>query len=628
MTEARIRIVFADGKEKRIDLKPGRTLIGRGDGNDIRLRHPSISRTHCEIVHEDDGYVIRDLGSLNGTTVGEQPADGVLLRDGDRIVAGDFTILFEDESAPYARFCDVEIDEEPFSLPADSISLGLDNIVATMARDLNAILKVTAKINAVHDVEELQKALLSEIFEVVPAGSGAIILVDSDFGFAEVVGLDRGRTGGHVNVSRTMINRVLQDRTVILANDIISDARESTPESLAVAGVSSLLCVPMYLFEKVVGAIYLSTSSEAETFDESHLRFMTAIAPIASVAIENARNFSSLQIENVRLKAETLLERNMIGESASMKEVYGFIAKAAPSEATILIEGESGTGKELAARAIVVNSQRKEEPLVIINCATLTENLLESELFGHEKGSFTGATAQKKGKVEIAHGGTLFLDEIGELPLSLQAKLLRVIQERELERIGGVQRIPVDVRIIAATNRDLEEEVKNGTFRQDLFYRLNVMKLRMPPLRERTSDVMVLAETFLNDYARKNGRQLKGFSEKARDMMLRHEYPGNVRELENAIERAVILSSGEWIAAEDLPEEFHRGSGSAGDPSVEIVPLQEGIRSKKKQMIIEAFQKANGSYVDTAKILDVHPNYLHRLIKSLDIKSELEDLSG
>jgi Nif-specific regulatory protein len=624
MTKARIRIVFSDGKEKKVDLKADRTLIGRGDENDIRLRHPSISRTHCEILRDNENYFITDLGSLNGTTVGGVPAERTLLRSGDRIGAGDFTIVFEDVDAPETRFCDVEIDEEPFSLPADAISMGLDNIVATMARDLNAILKVTAKINSVHDVEELQKALLSEIFEVVPAGSGAIILVDSDLGFAEIVGLDRGRTGGLVNVSRTMINRVLKDRTVVLANDIISDERDSKPESLAIAGVSSLLCVPMYLFDKVVGVIYLSTIYEAETFDESHLRFMTAIAPIASLAIENARNFSSLQIENVRLKAETLLERNMIGESAAMQEVYGFIAKAAPSDATILIEGESGTGKELAAQAIVVNSARRDKPLVIINCATLTENLLESELFGHEKGAFTGALAQKKGKIEIAHGGTLFLDEIGELPMPLQAKLLRVIQERELERIGSIQKITVDVRIIAATNRDLETEVRNGTFRQDLFYRLNVMKLRLPPLRERTSDVMPLAEAFLSDYSQKNGRSLKGFSEKARAMMLRYEYPGNVRELENAVERAVILSSGEWIASEDLPEEFHRVSGETGDVE-ELVPLQEGVRIKKKQMIIEAFQKAKGSYVDTARILDVHPNYLHRLIKSLDIKSDLED---
>ncbi len=624
---ARIRITFADGKEKRIDLKDPRTMIGRGDDNDIRLRHPSISRKHFRIDLVDGRYVIDDLGSLNGTRVGDKPAENYELKDGDRISAGDFTMIFERPEERELRFCDVEIDDDgSLLLPDEFVSLDLDNVVASIARDLNAILKVAAKINAIHEVEELQKQLLNEVLEVVPAGSGAIILVDEDLGFADVVGLNRSGAPGNVHVSRTVINRVLTNKNVVLANDIANDSREARSESLAMAGVSSLLCVPMQLFERPHGVIYLSTSSADQSFDESHLRFMTAIASIASVAIENARNFANLQIENARLKTASSLEKQMLGESESMKRVYGFIAKAAPTEATVLIEGESGTGKELAAKAIVVNSKRKGCPFVVINCATLTESLLESELFGHEKGAFTGAVAQKKGRIEVADGGTLFLDEIGELPVSLQAKLLRVLQERELERIGGITKISVDVRIIAATNRDLEQEVKEGAFRQDLFYRLNVMKFRMPALRERRSDVMLLAEAFLREYSSRNDRNLRGFSAAAKDLLMNYEYPGNVRELENAVERAVILCSGEWIGPADLPDEFARDASpeSAGDG--ELVPLQEGVKIKKKQMIVEAFRKARGSYVDTAKILDVHPNYLHRLIKTLGIKEELEGL--
>jgi len=602
-------------------------MIGRGDDNDIRLRHPSISRKHFRIDLVDGRYVIDDLGSLNGTRVGDKPAENYELKDGDRISAGDFTMIFERPEERELRFCDVEIDDDgSLLLPDEFVSLDLDNVVASIARDLNAILKVAAKINAIHEVEELQKQLLNEVLEVVPAGSGAIILVDEDLGFADVVGLNRSGAPGNVHVSRTVINRVLTNKNVVLANDIANDSREARSESLAMAGVSSLLCVPMQLFERPHGVIYLSTSSADQSFDESHLRFMTAIASIASVAIENARNFANLQIENARLKTASSLEKQMLGESESMKRVYGFIAKAAPTEATVLIEGESGTGKELAAKAIVVNSKRKGCPFVVINCATLTESLLESELFGHEKGAFTGAVAQKKGRIEVADGGTLFLDEIGELPVSLQAKLLRVLQERELERIGGITKISVDVRIIAATNRDLEQEVKEGAFRQDLFYRLNVMKFRMPALRERRSDVMLLAEAFLREYSSRNDRNLRGFSAAAKDLLMNYEYPGNVRELENAVERAVILCSGEWIGPADLPDEFARDASpeSAGDG--ELVPLQEGVKIKKKQMIVEAFRKARGSYVDTAKILDVHPNYLHRLIKTLGIKEELEGL--
>lgn len=627
MTKARIRIVFSDGKEKVIDLRPGRTSIGRGDDNDVRLRHPSISRKHCVIEFVDDGFVIEDLGSLNGTFVGDSAAERTRLSDGDRITAGDFTMMFEDPAARKGKYCEVEIDEEDVVLPEDSISIEYDSAVSSMARDLNAILKVSAKINAIHDVEELQRHLLDEIFEVVPAGFGAIILVDRDLEIAEVVGRNRYVTPGPSHVSRTIVSRVMKQRTVILANDIVNDDREAKPESLALAGVSSLLCVPMFLFDKIIGVIYLSTVSESQVFDDGHMRFMTAIASISAVAIENARNFSSLRIENTILKTANSLEKNMIGESRAMNRVYGFIAKAAPTDATILIEGESGTGKELAAQAIVVNSRRRDKPFVVINCATLTESLLESELFGHEKGAFTGAVAQKKGKIEAADGGTIFLDEIGELPLPLQAKLLRVLQERELERVGGLASIGVDVRVIAATNRELEEEVRNGRFRQDLFYRLNVMKFSMPPLRERTGDILLLAEAFLTDYARKNERKLHGFSAKAKDVLLNYGYPGNVRELENAVERAVILSSGEWIAPEDLPEEMLRASTTVSDDEdAGVIPLQEGVRTKKKQMILEAFQQANGSYVDTAKILDVHPNYLHRLIKTLDIKDELESL--
>lgn len=626
MTEARIRITFSDGGEKRIDLKDTVTLIGRGDDNDIRLRHPSISRKHFSISVRDGSYIIDDLGSLNGTLVGDKPAENYELRDGDRITAGDFTMIFERPGERELRFCDVTIDNDSAELlPGEFVSLGLDNVVASIARDLTAILKITAKINSILDLEELQKELLNEVLEVAPAASGAIILVDDDGGLAEIVGINRSGGADQVHVSRTIINRVIEGHQVVMANDIAKDDREATPESLALAEVSSLLCVPMYLFDKIQGVIYLSTPATAESFDDSHVRFMTAIASIASVAIENARNFSSLQIENARLITANSLDRKMIGESDAMKEVYAFIAKAAPSEATILIEGESGTGKELAAQAIVVNSRRKDKPLVVINCATLTENLLESELFGHEKGSFTGAVAQKKGKIELADGGTLFLDEIGELPLQLQAKLLRVLQEKEVDRIGGISKIPVDVRVIAATNRDLDSEVREGNFRQDLFYRLNVMKFRMPALRERRSDVPILADAFLRDYAQKNDRQIRGFSESARELLLNYEYPGNVRELENMVERAVILSSGEWIGPDDFPSEMSKAVSEPASED-ELVPLQEGIRSKKRQMIMEAFRKAGGSYVETAKILDVHPNYLHRLIKTLDIKDELESI--
>jgi Nif-specific regulatory protein len=346
------------------------------------------------------------------------------------------------------------------------------------------------------------------------------------------------------------------------------------------------------------------------------------------VAIENVRQFDRLETENRFLREETLENRNMTGASEAMEKVFKFIAKAAPTDSTVLINGESGTGKELAARAIHENSRRKDKPFVAINCAALTETLLESELFGHEKGAFTGAVQQKKGKIEIAQSGTLFLDEIGEMAINLQAKLLRVLQEREFERVGGTRPIKADVRLVAATNRNLEEEVKTGNFRQDLFYRLNVVRFTMPALRERKEDIVLLAEKFAEKFSRQLNRRIRGISSKAKKLLLAYDFPGNVRELENAIERAVVLGSSEWILPEDLPENILENGESFPDkPETNAETYHEVVLETKKQLIRKAFKEAKGSYVEAAKLLDVHPNYLHRLIRNLNLKTELESQS-
>jgi len=274
------------------------------------------------------------------------------------------------------------------------------------------------------------------------------------------------------------------------------------------------------------------------------------------IIIRRALQEQKLIYENIDLRSklkETYRFENIIGVSGKMQEVFKKITKVAGSDATVLLRGESGTGKELIARAIHFQSKRKDKPLIEINCASIPENLLESELFGHEKGAFTGAYKQKKGKFEIADGGTLFLDEIGELPISLQAKLLRVLQEKRFTRVGGVENIEVNVRLIAATNADLEVLLKEGRFREDLYYRLNVIPIIVPPLRERPEDIGPLTDFFIEKYARKNNRQIKGISVEARELFLHYHWPGNVRELENAIENAVVMSESDLIQVDDLP---------------------------------------------------------------------------
>src|ERR1700678_2377449 len=310
----------------------------------------------------------------------------------------------------------------------------------------------------------------------------------------------------------------------------------------------------------------------------------------------------------------------IIGERRGLRRILDSVRTVAPTDTAVLITGETGTGKELIARAIHQHSLRSRGPFLKINCAAIPEGLLESELFGHEKGAFTGAAAQKKGRLEIANGGVVFLDEIGELAPALQVKLLRVLQEREFERVGGMRPISVDIRLIAATNQDLAQAVKNGTFRKDLFYRLNVLSLVMPPLRERREDIPVLADYFVTKYIKKLNTKTKRISPEAKARLANYDWPGNVRELENAIESALVLSVSELIQPEDLPESILEK---------EVASTSEGanyhhqVRELKKQLILDALEETKLNYTEAAQILGVHVNYLHRLIRNLDLKDSL-----
>jgi Nif-specific regulatory protein len=311
-----------------------------------------------------------------------------------------------------------------------------------------------------------------------------------------------------------------------------------------------------------------------------------------------------------------------------MRAVFQRVARVAPTESTVLITGESGTGKELVAHAIHSNSPRADRPFVAINCAAITETLLESELFGYERGAFTGAVAQKKGRLETAEGGSVFLDEIGELSPALQAKLLRVLQERAFERVGGTRRVAVDFRLIAATNRNLEEAIAQAAFRRDLYYRLNVVALIIPPLRERTGDIPLLAQYFIRRHAARVKRRVNGITPAALACLSNYDWPGNVRELENAIERAVVLGSTDQILLEDLPDAVVEAGAqsAAAAPASTSAQFHEVITQAKKDLIVRVFEKAGGNYTTAAQMLGLHPNYLHRLIRNLNLKASLRKL--
>ena len=502
--------------------------------------------------------------------------------------------------------------EEVLYLEPDKLASVLES-PARMARDVHGLLKVLSAINAIRGLIGLERPLFELILDVIPAERGAMVLIEDSGGLLPpVLAWDRKQGSGPFRICKQMTDRVFGQGAALFSNDV-QDQDAAAPRSAMAA--------PLIAFDRVLGFIYLDTTDAHIRFDVGHLHMLVIIAAIASTVLENARHLQALERENQWLRDEVNLEHAMVGESPRMREVYEFIAKVARSESTILLLGESGTGKELVARAIHQNGARSRQPFVAINCAAITETLLESELFGYEKGAFTGATQQTRGKLEVAEGGSVFLDEIGELAPSLQAKLLRVLQEHELTRVGGTRPIKLDIRLIAATNRNLEEAARQGVFRRDLYYRLNVVSKSMPRLRERRQDIPLLASHFIRKYSAKVGRRVIGISAEAEACLLNYDWPGNVRELENAVERAIVLGSTDKVLAEDLPESVLEAAPSEGAPPSEF---HAAIREAKRQLIRAAIAHAKGNYAKAAKRLGLNRNYLHRLIRNLDLHDALK----
>jgi len=603
--------------------------IGSAKENAICLKDAGVSPQHCRVECVDGRFFVSDTGSQAGTFVNGIPIKRRELATGDEVTVGNSVFLFLAEEGRAEVSSALHLDEGPDvgmqvqQLRYEELRMLQPESLAAlpaperMARNLSVLLRISTGIGALRDAELLTWTLLGMVFDVIPAERGAILLMEGDgTEIGSHVAWDRVRGPDQpVHVSQSILRRVIGERVSILEN--AAEDPESGRDAEGQAA-QSVLCAPLVAGERALGILYLDTKNPDTRFSADDLELLSAIAGLAAMGIENARQFERLKLENQQLRAETCLTHDMVGQSARMREVYQFIQRVAPSDATVLIQGESGTGKELAARAIHKNSARKDQPFVALNCAALTETLLESELFGHEKGAFTSAIAQKKGFLEVAEGGTIFLDEVGELSPILQAKLLRVLQEREFVRVGGTRPIKINVRFLAATNRDLQKWVKEERFRADLFHRLNVISITLPALREHKEDLPVLAEHFVARYAEKCNRAVKGISEPARACLMQYEWPGNIRELENAMERAVVVGTSEWILPEDLPDMLVETGAS-----VEAGPAKyhEAIRRLKKELILNALEQAGGSITEAAKLLGVHGNYLHRLMRNLDLRA-------
>jgi Nif-specific regulatory protein len=625
------RIVVAEG------LLGGRSFplggdpfsIGRGANNHLDIPDPEISAEHCVIhpAREHSLFELEDRDSLNGTYVNNVKVAKAVLSHGDRISIGASILLFQaaEDGAELVQF-DESLPDNQSTLELSPSDLSPGRAAASLPpwtpveAHLELLLKIAASLQSSLGVRSIQNKVLEFLFEALPCDRGTMLLTASSQAAPQSAAGWTRPSGpcAPPPMSRAIFKRVIDEGKAVLSRETKEDAAFSGSDSLARSGARSILAVPLTASDRRIGLIYLQSSSAADAFDTDHLRLLTAVGAIVGLAVENAQRLEWVESENHRLEQEVRVDRNLVGESSTIVQVYQQIKRVAPTQCTVLILGESGTGKELAARAIHRSSERSGQPFIPVNCAVFSDTLLESDLFGHEKGSFTGAIARKQGKLEIADRGTLFLDEVGELALHLQAKLLRVLQEREFERVGGLRPIQVDVRIIAATNRNLLEEVSNGGFRQDLYYRLNVVAVTMPALRDRRDDIPLLAECFLSRSVARIKRRLRGISPEALKCLTQYSWPGNVRELENAIERAVVLGSSDWILPEDLPEEV-TSTITPGETSPTL--YHQGLRHAKRELVLKSLEEAGGNYPEAARILGVHITYLYRLIRNLNLST-------
>ncbi len=494
-------------------------------------------------------------------------------------------------------------------------------------RKLSALLDVSQALGSTLDIREAVEKVLEILDRELGMRRGAIALVRSSGELA--IRYAHGLSEGEKQRGRYQINEGVTGKVVSSGKPVVVPQVSKEPLFLnrtrkrSAGQEESFICVPIKDRRKTIGALSIIYPFRQNRNFEDSLKVLTIIASMISQSLRLAQMVeeekAQLVDENALLKRELQEKyefRNIVGTGKEMREVYEQIAQVASTATTALIRGESGTGKELVAHAIHYHSPRSARPFVKVNCAALPESLIESELFGHEKGAFTGAVARKRGRFELAEGGTLFLDEIGDLSPALQVKLLRVLQEREFERVGGTETIRVNVRVIAATNVDLEQAVSDGRFRSDLYYRLNVFSIFLPSLRERKTDILLLADHFLDKYAKQNGKRIKRISTPAIDMLMSYHWPGNVRELENVIERATLVCEGNVIHGYHLPPTLQTAEGSG---TVTKMSLENAVESFEKDMIQDALKTARGNRARAARMLDTTERILGYKVKKYAI---------
>jgi len=604
MDAPRLEALTGPLKSSQFSLPVGEITVGRGEDSAIRIPHNSASREHCVFRHEPDGAIlVRDLGSRNGTIVnGTRIAGECRIGAGDEIHVGVslFVLMYPTVELPQNVVGAISGADSHF-LTRSTVHAA--PMTAQIIRLFDGLLKASVSLGSVSSYEEWEQALWEAVFTLTGAARAAIAQPETGprSSAGELAGVTRKAWESRVRIS--------------LHQDLVRRAYTQDQTVLGQVGNIAVIVAPMRTAAGS-GLLYL----EGELFSEDELHAIAAIATIAGLAWERVSEIVQLKNENERLWSQ--IDHDLVGQSQAVGKVIEFIAKVAPVQANVLLLGESGTGKDLVAKAIHRNSKRARKPFIVVNCGSIPASLVESELFGHERGAFTGAVAARPGLFESAAGGTVFLDEVSELPLSTQPALLRVIQNREVRRVGGTRTIPLDFRLIAASNTDLDKLVQQGGFRVDLYHRLGVVSQRVPPLRERGDDIGILARHFVRKFATRSRPSCHGLSTKALSMLASYRWPGNVRELENAIEQAVVLGGSPLIEADDLPEPIRDAAGPRGTGL-----FHESVATAKRRVVQEALE-SSGTFVEAARILGVNVTYLHRLVTNLGLRETLRRTNG
>jgi transcriptional regulator with GAF, ATPase, and Fis domain len=600
---ATVRYFPPDGAPVLVALHKPVTTLGRALGNDIAVPDPSVAHHHAQIVFNGRDFQLEEVDREGEILINGKKKRRTRLVHGDRITLGRAQLGFSMLT---------ELDAPDPTRDAAGNTSRSDGDIAGLRR-LHAF---SERLMTVSSVDQLLETLLDDVIQLTGAARGVVLLVDMADGKQ---GTPRVRASRNVGadaiadptgaISDSIVRQVIESKRPIIVSDALTDTTFGKSESVIALKLSSVMCAPLLSQGETVGALYVANDEVKHLFERRQLDLLTIFAGQASLILQNAMLLSALRADKEKLQGELVDKRfgEIIGACPSMMEVFRKLTKVAATDISVMITGETGTGKELIAREIHRRSNRSAGPFVTVNCGAIPENLMESEMFGHVKGAFTGAIASRTGKFQQADGGTLFLDEVGELTPQLQVKLLRAIQERVIFRVGDNRPEKCDIRIVAATNRTLEDMIKTGEFREDLYYRLNVVNLWLPPLRDRGDDVYIIAKAVLSKYAEEIGSQVRGFSPPALAAIRKAPWPGNVRQLENRIKKALVLCEKTLLSPEDLD--------LGADAESPIVPLEKAKEDFQRSYVLEVLERNNGNRTQTARDLGVDPRTIFRYLE-------------